>query len=158
MQLTAEQQLTARQWIADGMKLSEFQKKLETDFGMKMTYMDVRLLVDDLKVIPKDPEPVKAPATPSPLAVEAPAAPVAPEPTPGALGAPKVSVSTDTVMQPGTLVSGKVTFTDGQKAIWYMDQYQRLGFAPETKGYRPSREDLEEFQVQLDRELMRVGM
>ena len=155
MQLTAEQQQIARKWIADGMKLSEFQKKLETEYGFKMTYMDVRLLVDDLKVIPQDPEPIKAPAAASPLAPEAPVVPVAPEP---ALGVSKVSVSTDTVMQPGTLVSGKVTFSDGQKAVWYMDQYQRLGFAPETKGYRPSREDLEEFQLLLDRELSRAGM
>lgn len=62
--LSPEQQIIARQWIADGMKLSDFQRRLETDFTVKLTYMEVRFLIDDLKVVPKDPEPPKAPPAP----------------------------------------------------------------------------------------------
>ena len=61
MQLTEAQAQEARRWLEDGMKLSEFQKRLEKDFGLKGTYMEVRLLVDDLRVQLKDPEPPKAP-------------------------------------------------------------------------------------------------
>ena len=57
MQLTAEQQDRVRQWIADGLKLSDVQKRLETEFGLRPTYMEVRFLVDDLRVMPKDPDP-----------------------------------------------------------------------------------------------------
>lgn len=162
MQLTDVQKQTARQWIADGMKLSDFQRRLETEFGIKLTYMEVRFLVDDLKVLPKDPEP---PKTPEPAPAPA-AASSAPSPGLAAPGEPAepaglgggVSVSVDAVTQPGTMVSGKVTFGDGQKATWYVDQYGRPGLVPDQKGYRPSREDLQEFQVALDRELTRLGM
>jgi len=60
--------------------------------------------------------------------------------------------------QPGMAVSGKVTFSDGKNALWYVDQYGRPGLVPEEKGYRPSREDLQEFQLALDKELTRMGM
>ena len=151
MQLTDEQKEVARQWIASGMGLSDFQKRLETEFGLRMTYMDVRFLVGDLQVTPKDPEP---PAEPAPApAEEVPAVPAEP-----LAGSGKVSLTVDTVTQPGTVISGRVTFSDGQKATWYVDQYGRPGLAPEVPGYRPKREDIQEFQVQLDRELTRMGM
>ncbi len=37
----------------------------------------------------------------------------------------------DTVARPGAMVSGSVTFSDGQKGHWYLDQMGRLGVAPE---------------------------
>jgi hypothetical protein len=56
------------------------------------------------------------------------------------------------------LVSGKVTFTDGQSAEWYLDQTGRLGLAPMAPGYRPPQADIAEFQRQLQEELARMGM
>lgn len=151
--LTDAQKQVARQWIEEGTKLSDFQKRVESEFGLKLTYMETRLLVDDLKVMPKDPEPAPAPP-PAPVA----AAPLlSPDATP-APAAGSLAVTVDTVTQPGMAVSGKVTFSDGKKALWYVDQYGRPGLVPEEKGYRPSREDLQEFQVALDRELTRMGM
>ncbi len=150
MQLTAEQQQEVRRWLADGMKLSDLQKRLESDFGIRLTYMDVRMLVTDLEVMPKDPEPPVAPA---------PAANVAPPPPPEPAGLSSgVSVSVDTVTRPGSMVSGKVTFSDGQKATWLVDQFGRPGLMPETKGYRPSPTDMQEFQLALERELVKLGM
>jgi hypothetical protein len=66
-------------------------------------------------------------------------------------------LTVDTVTKPGTLVSGSVTFTDGQKASWYLDQMGRLGLAPQQQGYRPSPEDLEDFQFELQKELQKLG-
>ena len=153
MQLTAEQQQQARQWVAVGMKLSDFQKRLESEFGIRMTYMDVRILVADLQVMPKDPEP------PQPVA-PAPGAPpsdlIPPSPTDAVPAGVKVVL--DTVTRPGAMVSGKVTFSDGQKATWLLDNSGRLGFMPETKGYRPSPADSQEFQIALEQELVRIGM
>jgi hypothetical protein len=54
-------------------------------------------------------------------------------------------------------VSGKVTFSDGKRAAWYLDQMGRLGVSPEEQGYRPPAGDVEEFQTQLDRELQKLG-
>ncbi|HAB19977.1 MAG TPA: hypothetical protein PLX89_24235 [Verrucomicrobiota bacterium] len=155
MQLTAEQQTKARQWLAEGMKLSDFQKRLESEFGLRLTYMDVRLLVTDLQVLPKDPE---RPPTPPPTEAVAAATAASPDATPAAGGLGGVRVSVDTVTRPGAMVSGKVTFSDGQKATWLVDQYGRPGLMPETKGYRPSATDMQDFQMALEQELVKLGM
>ena len=69
MNLDEAQRKKVAEWIAQGLKLSEIQNRLGSDLGVTMTYMDVRLLVDDLKLTPKDIElpkpnpPVAAPAS-----------------------------------------------------------------------------------------------
>ncbi len=147
-QLTDAQKQQAQKWVQDGMKLADLQKRVEADFGIKLTYMETRFLVDDLKVLPKDPEPAPVPP-PSSIAAAAPPAGAAPG---------KLAVTVDAVTQPAMVVSGKVCFTDGKKATWHVDQYGRPGLIPEEKGYRPSREDLQEFQIILDKELTKLGM
>lgn len=168
MTLTDSQKEQARQWLADGMKLSEFQKQLEKEFGLRLTYMETRFLVDDLKVLPKDseppvkPEPVK-PAAPAPAAA-APQAEGAPDGGADGFGEPEaplggsVDVTVDAVTRPGMVVSGRVKFSDGQGGTWYVDQYGRPGLVPDTKGYRPPNADLQQFQVALERELMKLGL
>lgn len=150
-------------WIAEGLKLADIQKRISADLGLSLTYMDVRLLVDDLKLVPKDPEPVKVPEPPTPPpAPPAKAAPPVEAPVLTPLGAPEkpagnVSLSVDQVTRPGTMVSGKVTFSDGIKADWYLDQFGRLGLAAQQQGYKPAPADLQQFQVALERELAKLG-
>jgi len=163
--LSTEQQSIARQWIADGMKLSDFQRRLETDFDLKLTYMEVRFLIDDLKVLPKDPEPPAAPpapaAAPASSAAGHPAgAPVEPDEvvTPeGGLGGGDVQVTVDAVTRPNAMVSGRVRFSDGKGAAWLIDNYGRPGLVADEKGYRPSQPDLMAFQAALERELSKLG-
>ena len=62
MQLTEEQKSKVAQWIADGMKLSEIQSRLGSELEIRLTYMEARMLVDDLKLLPKDPVPEAKPA------------------------------------------------------------------------------------------------
>ena len=52
-------------------------------------------------------------------------------------GGGKVSVTVDQITKPGAIVSGKVTFSDGQNAEWYLDQAGRLGVVPKQQGYKP---------------------
>src|SRR5665213_1528637 len=59
MNLTDEQRQRVTAWILQGAKLSEVQNRLVAEFGIKLTYMEARFLVDDLKLTPKDPEPPK---------------------------------------------------------------------------------------------------
>ncbi len=68
-----------------------------------------------------------------------------------------VSVSVDSLARPGALVSGRVTFSDGNTAEWYLDQSGRLGVMPAQQGYRPSPTDLHEFQMELQNELQKLG-
>lgn len=168
MNLDESQRKKVSEWIAQGLKLSDIQNRLSSELSLTLTYMEVRLLVDDLKLTPKD---IERPKTPqSALASTSPSAPgkpgvqaASPAPaiaplaeTPGSPGG--VSVSVDHLARPGALVSGKVTFSDGNKAEWYLDQTGRLGLVPEQTGYRPPAADVQQFQAALEAELRKMGL
>ena len=127
-----------------------------------MTYLDVRLLVDELNLKPKDPVVPKpaTPPTPAP-AQSVPENQTAPEPedaqpaTPPAGGG--VSVTMDALTQPGAVASGKVTFSDGVTATWLLDQTGRLGLSGAPTGYRPSPSDIQMFQMELQNQLQKLG-
>ena len=153
-------------WVADGQKLSDIQKRLVTEFGLNLTYMEVRFLVDDLKLVPKDPPPKLEKNLPLPGPGASATAPIdekeplpgaAPEDIPAPTAAGKVSIQVDTVARPGALVSGSMTFSDGQGGIWYLDQMGRLGIGPKQQGYKPSAADLQAFQQALETELSKIG-
>ncbi|MEI8288036.1 MAG: hypothetical protein WCH99_01075 [Verrucomicrobiota bacterium] len=160
MKLDDNQQQAVTQWIAEGAKLSEIQNRLAAEFSLKLTYMEARFLVDDLKLTPKDPEPpkvVEPPAAAKPLTttpVPADEAIAADEILPPAS---KVSVTVDQITRPGSIISGKVTFSDGQTADWYLDQTGRLGLVPKQQGYKPSAADVQDFQLALQREVAKLG-
>jgi hypothetical protein len=132
-QLTGEQTQALHAWAEEGASIADLQRKLADEFGLKITYMDARLLVLDLGIILKEEkpqEPVKQPDAPL-------------------VGDGTVTVTVDEITVPGSLVSGRVTFGDGMRALWYLDQMGRLGLDPDQTGYRPSAPDLQEFQDQL---------
>ncbi len=149
MNLDDKQRLQVAAWLEQGLKLAEIQTRLEAELSLRMTYLEVRLLVDDLKLKPKDPAPAPAPA-PAPSEV--------PKPEAAAAAAPgRVSVSVDQLARPGALVSGKVTFSDCKSADWVLDQSGRLGLVPGEKGYKPPASDVQEFQIALQQELQKLG-
>jgi hypothetical protein len=171
MNLDATQTARVQGWIEEGLKLSDIQTRMAEEMGIKLTYMEARMLLDDLKLRPKDPPP------PPPPAIPAATGPMAGGPgslglgkgtgMPGGLpslvpeGAPpaggRVKVEVDTLARPGSLVSGKVTFHAGQKAEWQMDQMGRLAVAPRTPGFKPSPAEVAEFQAELDAALAQLG-
>lgn len=164
-------------WIQQGLKLSEIQTRLDTELGVRLTYMEVKMLLAELELRPKDQEPAKpaatlgSPAEPTPSPAGAPPAEanlggthdlddsgaLTPDDLSSTLGG-NVSVTIDTITRPGSMVSGKVTFSDKKTADWYLDQYGRLGMAPAEKGYRPSQMDVMAFQTELQNQLARMGM
>ena len=123
--------------------MSDLQRRLKEEFAISLTYMETRMLVLDLGIelreTPKPEEPKPA------------------EPSPEAASGDGVTVTMDHLALPGALVSGKVVFSDGQGGVWLLDQTGRLGFDPDTAGYRPSRADMEEFQRQLNTLLQKAG-
>ena len=161
MQLTDEQKQKVAAWLADGMKLSDIQGRLGEECGLRLTYMDVRLLVDDLKLVPVDPPspaPVPVPAAENEEAAQpVPVAPSALVTDDAAKPAENIVLSVDQIARPGTIVSGSVTFSDGKTASWYLDQQGRLGVVPVEQGYRPPEGDVEKFQVLLDQQLAKLG-
>lgn len=159
MALTDEQKTTVARWIDEGAKPADVQTRLASEFDTHMTYMEVRFLIDDLKVMPKDPTPPE-PEKPVEPAVEAEAIPVDPVPLEDAIPAAGggVSVTVDTLTRPGAMVSGRATMSDGKQVEWYLDQYGRLGMVGPEPGYRPPQQDIPEFQAALERELQKMGM
>ena len=160
MQLTDEQKRAVATWISEGAKLSNVQQRLGEEFGIQLTYMEARFLMDDLALVPQEPAPALEKTTPAAEpaqpADEAFAAPEDELPAPGLPG--RVSLRMDQITRPGALVSGGVTFSDGVTAEWYLDRAGRFGLQPSQQGYRPSQEDLAEFRVVLENELARQGM
>lgn len=157
MNLDETQRKKVVDWIGEGLKLSEIQNRLTSELKLKLTYMEVRMLVDDLKVMPKDVDPPKPPTPAVPDLKPEEAAPALPAATPApALGGVKVSV--DQITRPGALVSGKVVFSDGKAADWYLDQTGRLGLMPKDAGYRPPAADVQQFQAALETELAKLAL
>lgn len=166
MNLDEAQRKKVAAWVAEGLKLSEIQNRIMSELGVRMTYMDVRFLVDDLKLTPKDVERPKPAAgtladAGTPPAAGTPSlgqpAVAAPKPGESAVGGGAVSISVDQIARPGAVVSGKVTFSDGNKAEWHFDQTGRLGLLTERQGYRPPAADLQQFQAALEAELSKMG-
>src|SRR5215204_6084927 len=106
MNLDEGQRRKVAEWIEQGLKLAEIQTKLASEMKVTMTYMDVRFLIDDLKLRPKDPEPA-APATIVPAQTAAVAPGAGDAPAPGGAPGGKVSVTVDQIARPGAMVSGK---------------------------------------------------
>lgn len=158
MELTNEQKDAVAQWVEAGAGLSEVQKRLGEEFGLNMTYMDVRFLLVDLDIQVKDRrESRPAQDLPSPSSE----GPDGIADAGGGTGMPGfdggVTVTLDRVMKPESLVSGTVAFSDGVSAKWSLDQLGRLALEPSRPGYRPSEKDLQAFQVELRETLENRG-
>src|SRR5437016_3335166 len=106
MNLDDAQRKKVAEWIAQGLKLSEIQGRLGSELGVQLTYMEVRLLVDDLKLTPKDAERPKAAVVSLPASVSgSPAANVGTSAVPPAAGKPgNISVQMDQIARPGAMV------------------------------------------------------
>lgn len=178
MNLDEGQTTRVRQWIEEGLSAAAIQTRLQEELGLKMTYAEVRFLLGDLQLRPKD---VPKPATPilgagggsAPAAASAAPNSKSKSPSPagpaagsGLKTAPlggeapsggRVAVNVDQIARPGMVVSGKVTFSDGQTAEWGIDQMGRPMLMPQQPGYRPSQADVLDFQTELDQVLSRMG-
>lgn len=141
--LTPEQIDSLKQRAAAGATMSDLQRHLKEDLGFSVTYMDTRFLILDLGI-----ELIEEPKEEPKAEVEKPA----PIPT------GKVEATVDALTLPGSLISGKVTFSDGETAVWMLDQSGRPGLDPDTAGYRPPEEDLMEFQTQLRDLIQKSGL
>ena len=132
MELTDTQREAVASWFADGASLDEIQKRIKSEFGVHLTYLDVRLLVAELPQ-PEETEAggredktnktAKTPrteplgmdsGTEEPLGVDDGSGEPIDEAQDSneaqAVSAPTVTI--DALMLPGTIASGDVTFSD----------------------------------------------
>lgn len=150
MELSDSQKAKITEWIQSGSTLAEVQRRLNEEFQLSMTYMDVRFLIDDLDISMAEPEADSqddAEATEPEIVDEG-----------GSSGPGGVSVDVDAIMRPGALVSGTVRFSDGISLGWQLSASGQLGLIPsDDPDYRPSPEDVQSFQTQLEEVLRRKG-
>ncbi|MEO0511072.1 MAG: hypothetical protein AAF065_14575 [Verrucomicrobiota bacterium] len=154
MELTDSQKTAVAGWIQENRSLADVQRLLREEFEISMTYMDVRFLVDDLDItmLEPDEESDDAPSEEAKPAEEADAELIEE-------GSGNVTVDVDAIMRPGSLVSGTVQFSDGKSLGWQLGASGQLGLIPDEDDaeYRPSPEDVQEFQVQLQEVLQKKG-
>jgi len=161
MQLTDIQKDRVRQWAAEGDSLSKIQDRLTAEFDIRMSYIDVRLLVLELQVAIQEKE---KPKEIVPQGATPPSAPSAPSagmeddmddepPMGGAPAGGGVSVSVSRIAKPGFAYCGDVTFSDGTQAQWGITAHGELALTGGPAGYRPSPEDVRAFQMELRNQL-----
>ena len=154
MSLSDSQQSSVADWIQQGKSLAEVQRLLREEFSLSMTYMEVRFLVDDLDLTLVGP-PAAGASDDSEADSDSAATDSAPVEEAEVVG---VSVDVDVIMRPGTLVSGNVTFSDGVTLGWQLSSAGQLGLVPgDNPDYRPSPEDVQDFQTQLQAVLQQKG-
>ncbi|MGB0419187.1 MAG: hypothetical protein ACPGF8_06320, partial [Opitutales bacterium] len=148
---TDEQTSAVVDWLGQGRSLSDIQQALKIDYNLTLTYMELRFMVDDLEIPLNGDEAQASDAT----SEEASETVLEPEPV---LEQSGVQIDVDALVLPGALVSGSVTFSDGESLKWQLAATGQLGLIPgDNPDYRPSPEDIQSFQDQLEDVLRSKG-
>lgn len=162
--------------LNEGMSLSDVQKFLERECGLRMTYFDLRMLAADLQVdwekqdrpkadtsidVSKAPVQRPQPPPPQPQPQEGAAdddvqpeeggdgqATPAPAPADG-----HSAIVLDETPIPGAAVSGTVTFPSGASGRWVLTRDGRFGLEPDEGSAQPTEDDYAVFQQDLQRKL-----
>jgi DNA-binding transcriptional MerR regulator len=125
--------------LGEGTSLSEIQKILQEEHDVNLTYMELRLISSGLEVNWSKLDPPEEEKVDVEDVVQ----------EPEATGNGETVVNVSKVVRPGAVVSGDVTFKSGARAEWYLDQLGRLGLNPTHNSGKPSEEELQEFQQEL---------
>lgn len=148
MDLSTEQKTELKLWLDTGMTLTEIYKKVTDHWKLPITYMELRFLIDDLDLNFSEPKKVVVTEEGTTKMPELPEEPKLMH---------SVNVTVDKVVRPGALASGSVTFGNGSTAAWQLDQMGRIGLIPGKEGYKPSKEEIEEFQIALEEAMHKSG-
>lgn len=154
--LSPEQISLIQQWADDGDGFPEIQKRLRDEFELRVTYLETRFLLEDLKIELKPapvPEPEVAAETPDDQDIAGEGGES--DETGGEGGA---SVTVDTVLRPGAIISGRVDFGGGKTAAWWLDQMGRLGMDPADPAFRPDEAQMVAFQSELRAVIQKSGL
>lgn len=127
--------------IAAGKSLSDIQTLLNEKFGVRLTYMDVRIMASELENVDWT---SRDPAKPEETVEDVTKVPVQ---KPAAEGNGTTVVEVNQVVRAGALAEGTVQFGSGASGTWIVDQMGRLGF--DKLNGEPTEKDIQEFQVEL---------
>ena len=144
-------------------------RMLTADLQVNWEKQDAKAQAAKAKAAPAAPQPAASQASaedareemPDDFADDAPTADELPEEDPTAPETPakdavlrgKTTVEVSKVVRPGAAMSGNVTFGSGASGEWYLDQYGRLGLSLAEGSSKPDQQDVQEFQVELQKAL-----
>lgn len=154
--LTEDQISKIKAWAEEGDALADIQRKMNAEMEIKVTYLETRFMLEDLKIeLKPEPEPEKnedeEDETEGEILLDDTEATGGPE-------GDDASVAIDKVQRPGALVSGKVTFAGGASASWWLDQMGQLGMDPDTEGFKPNEAQMMSFQKELQAAIQQSGI
>jgi membrane protein involved in colicin uptake len=137
--------------LNEGVSLSNIQKRLHSEMGSKITFLELRLLASELEQVDwtKQKADVEAAAAEKKAAEEKAKAEKAKAADCNADG--KTVVELSKLKRPGAVASGSVKFGSGATADWILDQTGRLGL--ENNVGKPNETDVQEFQEELQKML-----
>lgn len=150
--LSEEQISKIQAWADAGDGVPEIQKKLRDEFEIRVTYLETRFLLEDLKIelLPTpEPEPEKKPEVDEVMEGD--------DEIDTGPGEGQVKLTVDQVLRPGAIISGKADFGGGKVASWWLDQMGRLGLDMADPEFRPSEEQAIAFQNELRKVIQRSG-
>ncbi|OGV48359.1 MAG: hypothetical protein A2X49_13170 [Lentisphaerae bacterium GWF2_52_8] len=153
------------QYLSQGVTLSDIQKKLTGEHGVNMTFLDLRLMAsefDDVDWSKFNPAVVheaeakkESPASPATDGEEDISDGEWETASEAGAGTGKTNIELSPIARPGAIMSGKVKFGSGASAEWMLDQMGRLGL--DKKSGEPNQQDIQEFQVELQKALSKMG-
>jgi len=150
--LSEDQVSQIHAWAEEGDDLAALQKKINEELEVKVTYMETRFLVDDLKVEIKSPEPEPEPDSEETVEDElAGTLPLQGDPN-------AVTVSIAKVQRPGTMISGTAMFGGVETVEWWMDNMGQLGMSPSNPEFKPTQQQQQAFQMELQAAASREGL
>lgn len=145
--------------LQKGESLSDIQKLVNEKFSLHLTYMELRILASELESVDWKSLDPRAQAEAAKKTKEEAADKAAaeaggdiPEPAGEDAAGPaagKTVVELSKLARPGMMLSGTVKFISGSTAEWYIDNMGRLGLE-NVNGAKPTREDIEAFQIELE--------
>jgi len=167
--ISEEQKAQIQTWADEGAGLPGIQKRLDSEFEFKVTYMETRFLIDDLGIImpeeekpePKEEDESETAPPETPAEAEFGDAPAPSEDLldeAGSEAPSSVTVTISELQRPGTMVNGSVTFAGGEVADWYLDQFGRLGLDPKNPEFQPSESEMMAFQKELQKVAQKKGL
>ncbi len=148
------------QELEKGTTLSDIQNMVNEKFSQKMTYMDIRIMASTLDVDWRSLDPNAKAKAETPVeeenSAEAPVEENSDIPAEEENSAPgDTVVDVNPIARPGMMFSGTVKFVSGSTADWYVDNMGRLG-VENLVGEKPGKEDIEKFQIELDKVLRKM--
>jgi hypothetical protein len=135
--------------LNEGISLSDIQKRLHSEMGFKITFLELRLLASELEQIDWTKQRIDVEAEAAKKKAKEEKTKSENEKPVALDGDGKTVVELSKLKRPGAVANGAVKFGSGATADWILDQTGRLGL--ENNVGEPNETDIQDFQEELQK-------